>query len=156
MSELPAAYFYGSSPTRLSPKGQLAMPKRFRDVLPEADQSAGFVILPGQGGCLYMYTHRQFGVIRENARAIALRENDPEFLRSFLEEAHPVDLDTQARFVLPQPLRDYAGITGQDALLIGMDDRIEIWEPARREGLRTTGGDYRGKRESNARALFGI
>ncbi len=149
-------YFYGSSPTRLSPKGQVAFPKRFRDVVPEAEHSAGFVLVPGQGGCLYLYTHRQFGQIRENVRAVAQRENDPEFFRSFMEEACPVDLDTQGRFVLPQQLREYAGITAADALFIGMDDRIEIWEPGRRSAVRRSRDDYHNKRETNARSIFGI
>lgn len=149
-------YFYGSTPTRLSPKGQVAFPKRFRDVVPESEQAAGFVLLPGQGGCLYLYTHRQFGRIRENVRAVALRENDPEFFRTFMEEAFAVDLDTQGRFVLPQQLREYAGITGADAIFIGMDDRIEIWQPERREAARRSDAEYRNKRESNARTIFGI
>lgn len=147
-------YFYGSSSTRLSPKGQVALPKRFRDILPDEERAAGFVLIPGQGGCLYLYTHRQFGKIRENARAIALRDNDPEFFRMFMEEASPVDLDTQGRFVLPQVLRELAGL--EEALFIGMDDRIEIWSPARRKAARLDDGAYLSKRESDARSLFGI
>lgn len=151
-----STYFYGSSQTKLSPKGQVAFPKRFRDILSEEENAAGFVLIPGQGGCLYLYTHRQFGTIRENVRSIALRDNDPEFFRAFLEEAAPIDLDTQGRFVIPQNLRDYAGITEADALFIGMDDRIEIWQPARREAVRRVSEEYHQKRELNARSIFGI
>ena len=156
MSDPTAAYFYGSSPSRLSPKGQVAIPKRFRDILSAEEQQRGFVIIPGQGGCLYMYTHRQFGQIRENARALALRENDPEFFRSFMEEAYPVDLDTQGRFVLGGEMRKVAGIAGQDALFIGMDDRIEIWSPERREQGRADRADFEIRRGAHARDLFGI
>ena len=145
-------YFYGSSQSRLSAKGQVALPKRFRDILGDAD--GGLVILPGQGKCLYIYTYRQFAVIRERVRAAAVRDNDPEFFRSFMEEAAPVELDTQGRFVLNGELRARAGLEGLDVLFIGMDDRIEIWAPDERAAHRRD--DFARKREERGRDIFGI
>lgn len=146
-------YFYGSSQSRLSAKGQVALPKRFRDIL--GDEGEGLVILPGQGKCLYIYTHRQFGVIRDRVRAAAVRDNDPEFFRSFMEQAAPLELDTQGRFVISAELRARAGISGLDIVFIGMDDRIEIWAPELREAERRP-EEFEGKRAQQARDIFGI
>lgn len=156
MSAEQAAYFYGSYQNRLSPKGQVAIPKRFRDVLSAEEAQRGFVLIPGQSDCIYMYTHGQFGKIRENVRQVALRENDPEFFRLFLEESRPVDLDTQGRFVIPTELRTYAKIGGQDVLFIGVDDRIELWSPQVREAGRCAEAEYGRKRQQSAREIFGI
>ncbi len=156
MSENNNSFFYGRCQNKLSPKGQVAIPKRFRSVLSEEESQQGFVLIPGQDNCIYMYTHRQFGVIRENVRNIALSENDPEFFRSFMEEASPVDLDTQGRFVIPAALREYAQIKGNEILFIGMDDRIELWEATVRESQRPQEQDYRQMRKQKAKDIFGI
>lgn len=84
-------FFYGRSENRLNTKGQVALPKSFRSMVEEAVLREGFVLVPGEQACIYMYTHRQFGVVRAAVRAFALEQNDPEFFRAFLEEAEPVD-----------------------------------------------------------------
>jgi MraZ protein len=149
-------FFYGSSENRLNTKGQVALPKRFRDVLPEEELALGFVLVRGREDCLYMYTHRQFAEVKARAREVAVEENDPEFLRAFLESAHAVDVDAQGRFVLPAGLRTAAGIGGPGVLFLGMDDRIEVWEPSRREAARAPSADYEAARETQARRIFGI
>jgi len=149
-------FFYGSAANRLNTKGQVAIPKRFRDVLEEAELSRGFVIVRGEAECLYMYTHRQFGEVKERVRAIAAEAGSAEFLRRFLEGAQAADLDSQGRFVLPPALRKEAGLKGQDVLFVGMDDRIEIWEPARRELSRTGTEDYEERRVAQAKRIFGL
>ncbi len=149
-------FFYGSSENRLNTKGQVALPKRFRDVLPAEALTLGFVLVRGREDCLYMYTHRQFAEVKARAREIALEENDPEFFRSFLENAHAVDIDAQGRFVLPASLRAAAGIAGPGVLFLGMDDRIEVWEPSRREAARAEAAEYEAARETQARRIFGI
>jgi MraZ protein len=155
MSELSKApYFYGSFENRLNSKGQVAIPKRFRTVVPADQVEAGFVLVQGGEECVYMYTHNQFGEVKARVRAIAVEEDDPEFFRSFMESAHAVDLDSQGRFVLPVGLREKARIVGPDVLFIGMDDRIEIWEPSLRN--KVARDDSQEKRKIEARRIFGI
>ena len=50
------------------------------------------------------------------------------FLRSFYLGASPVDTDSADRILIQKPLMDYA-MLGDQAILIAMDDRIEIWSP---------------------------
>lgn len=156
MSEPEKPFFYGSAESRISPKGQVAMPKRFRAVIPESEQAQGFVLLQGEADCLYMYTHRQFGEIRQRVRAIAQRDGDPEFFRRFLEGVVAVDLDNQGRFVLPQTFRDTAGLAGADLIFIGVDDRIELWSPDKRNRAMQDEQTYAVRRQAAGREIFGI
>ncbi len=132
------------------------MPKRFRDVL-GADQAARrFVLLRGEADCLYLYTHHQFGVVRQRVKAIAVRDGAPEFFRQFMEAVVSIDLDSQGRFVLPQSLRQDAGLLGGDALFVGMDDRIELWAPDRRSRARKTQDGFEERRKASGREIFGL
>ncbi len=153
----PTPYYYGSAENKLNSKGQVAIPARFRAVLPEDEKSTNYVIIRGeQNNCLYMYTHRQFGVIKDNARQVALESGDSGFYRAFMAAAFPVDIDTQGRFVLPQTLMKEAGISGPGILFIGVDDRIEIWEPSVYSGSREQSGTFEEIRRSAARRIFGV
>lgn len=152
----PEPFFYGSAENRLSDKGQVAIPKRFRAVVPPEQLQEGFVVIQGEDECLYMYTHRQFGEIKGRVRALAKEESDPEFFRRFMENAYPVDLDAQGRFVLPGELRRDAGIAGPKVLFIGMDERIEIWSPEKRQASRVVGGEYEKRRKMQAKRIFGF
>ena len=151
------AYFYGHYTNSISSKGQVAIPKRFRDNLNEAETVGGFVLLPGQDRCLYLYTHLEFASIKTRVREMSVQNNAPEFFRSFMEEVLAIDTDNQGRFVIPQRMREYADLSGKEITFIGMDDRIEIWNPE----LRATERDkenkqYQQLRNSNATAIFGI
>ncbi|MDR1613809.1 MAG: hypothetical protein LBT97_13660 [Planctomycetota bacterium] len=149
-------YYYGSAENKLNSKGQVAIPARFRLAASPEEQGGNYVITRGEEECLYMYTHRQFARIKDNVRKMAEENDDSIFFRRFMAETHAVDLDTQGRFVLPQALMRAVGIKGPTLLFIGVDDRIEIWEPER---YRTQGGDrdnYETTRKNAARRIFGI
>ena len=157
MSAQEPAYFYGHYINSLSPKGQASIPKKFRNILSEEERDGGFVLLPGQDCCLYLYTHMQFSTIRTRVREIALKNNSPEFFRSFMEDVVALDPDNQGRFVIPQKMRDFADLRDKEVVFIGMDDRIEIWNPALRQERRAAEtAEYTTKREINARDIFGI
>nr|NNM91278.1 cell division/cell wall cluster transcriptional repressor MraZ [Bacilli bacterium] len=50
-----------------------------------------------------------------------------QFSRFFFSGAAELDLDKQGRVLVPQNLRDYAGIT-MECVIIGVGTRIEIWD----------------------------
>ena len=151
-----APYYYGSAENKLNSKGQVAIPARFRSVLPEEDKCKNYVIVRGEGTCLYMYTHRQFGKIKDNARKVAEEVGDSGFYRSFMAEAYSVDIDTQGRFVLPQVFMKTAEITGPGVLFVGMDDRIEIWDPAVYAAHGAAATQHEELRRNAAKKIFGI
>ena len=149
-------FYYGNAENKLNSKGQVAIPARFRSALPDSAQTRNYVIVRGEGQCLYMYTHQQFGKIKDNARRVAEESGDSGFYRNFMAEAHAVELDTQGRFVLPQHFLKAAGIRGTGVLFIGVDERIEIWEPSLYDSARGEPERYEELRRSAARKIFGI
>ena len=46
--------------------------------------------------------------------------------RHFLANAAPCELDKQGRILVPQPLREFAGLE-KDVVLTGNLNRIEVW-----------------------------
>ena len=149
-------YYYGSAENKLNSKGQVVMPARFRSVLSEEDANWNYVITRGEESCLYVYTHRQFEKIKDNVKGVALETGDSEFYRRFMAEACAVDIDTQGRFVLPPSLMKAVAITGPTILFIGMDDRLEIWEPSIYSKARIEDSRYEETRRNAARRIFGI
>ncbi len=150
-----SSFYYGCAENKLNAKGQVAMPARFRAALSSEEQNGNFVLIRGEAHCLYMYTHAQFAAVKENARRVAAETGDSAFFRAFLAEAHAVDIDTQGRFVLPQQLMRQAGISGPGVTFVGVDDRVEIWDPARYEEVARKGERYEEQRRSAAKRIFG-
>ncbi|MDR0361826.1 MAG: hypothetical protein LBJ46_03950 [Planctomycetota bacterium] len=149
-------YYYGSAENKLNSKGQVAIPARFRLAASPEDQGRNYVIVRGEGQCLYMYTHRQFAKVKDNARIVAEENKDSDFYRRFMAEAVAVDIDTQGRFVLPQALMRSVELKGPTLLFIGMDDRIEIWEPNRCASAAGDQQKYEDARKTAAKRIFGI
>ncbi len=149
-------FYYGSAENRLNAKSQVAIPARFRSALSDNELNGNFVLIRGEPQCLYMYTHLQFAKIKDNARKVAAESGDADFYRSFMAEAHAVELDTQGRFVLPQALMKAVGMKGPGVLFIGVDDRIEIWEPHVYEAARGEKARFEELRRSAARSIFGM
>ena len=157
MNSKSQAYFYGHYKNSISPKGQASIPKKFRDNLNEEESVGGFVLLPGQENCLYLYTHLQFASIKAKVRKHAIKNDSPEFFRSFMEEVVAVDIDNQGRFVISQKMRNYARLSGKEISFIGMDDRIEIWNPELRDDIRKQEESiYQQMRKTSAKDIFGI
>jgi MraZ protein len=59
------------------------------------------------------------------------------FVRLFQSGAQPLSLDSANRLLLPKALCEYAGLNG-DVILIGMKDRIEVWDSATYQQWLTT------------------
>ena len=50
--------------------------------------------------------------------------------RFFFSGATDVETDKQGRILIPQPLRDHAGLT-KDVTFVGVSSRVEIWDTSR-------------------------
>ena len=59
------------------------------------------------------------------------------FQRFLIGGAHECESDSNGRFIIPQVLRDFAGIV-KEVVSVGMNDRIEIWP---KEEWLDRGGD---------------
>lgn len=107
---------------KLSSKGRVALPSKFRKSL-------------GQRVILARWYERSLAVFSPKDWEITIREATQNFSitkpardteRFLLGGAYDVELDSQGRFVIPKPLRDF--INAYDTVVfVGLGKRVEIW-----------------------------
>ncbi|MFI1579322.1 division/cell wall cluster transcriptional repressor MraZ [Embleya scabrispora] len=117
--------FLGTYEPRLDDKGRLILPARFRDELAE-----GLVITKGQERCLYVWPIAEFTRIAEQlGRAPVTSKAARDYMRVLYAGASDAVPDKQGRVLVPQPLRDYAGLDrdSRDCVVIGTNTRVELW-----------------------------
>ena len=115
----------GTHTPKLDDKGRIILPAKFRDEL-----SAGVVVTRGQERCLYVFSKSEFESVHEKIRqAPVTSEEARKYLRLFLSGAADDTPDKQGRVLVPQLLRDYAGLT-KELVIIGVGSRAEIWDAA--------------------------
>ena len=117
--------FSGMSNHSVDTKGRIVLPAKFREELGDS-----FYIARGFGNaCIQAMSREQFDAI--SARILELPADKAMALQyTFTATAVEVSPNASGRVMLPQTLRDFAGIEG-DALVIGMNNRIEIWSAQR-------------------------
>lgn len=129
--------FLGEYTHTLDEKGRVVMPSRFR-----AELATGCVLTKGQERCLYVFPQDRW---EEEANAVLrLPRTDRRarnYSRSFFASASDQSLDRAGRCQIPEPLRAYAGLT-KDVTVVGVADRIEIWDSATWRDVATVADDY--------------
>ena len=113
--------FVGTHEHGLDDKGRMVLPAKIRAQLGES----GMVGMAD--GCLGLWTTEGFDAIADRlAAAVAEGAAKPAVLRKFMAFAAEVTPDQQGRVVIPQVLRDHAGL-GSEVVVNGRLDRAEIW-----------------------------
>ncbi|MBI1377546.1 MAG: division/cell wall cluster transcriptional repressor MraZ [Frankiales bacterium] len=117
--------FLGTHTPRLDEKNRVILPAKFRDALAD-----GLVITKGQDRCLVVWTAEGFAEYAATLRAGSqTNERTRAYTRVLFASASDETPDRQGRITIPQPLREYAGLT-RDCVVVGADTRIEIWDAA--------------------------
>jgi MraZ protein len=114
--------FIGEYQHALDPKNRIIVPAKLRDGL-----GAKFVITKGLDGCLYAYPLEEWKILENKLKTLPLTNKDARaFVRFFFSGACEIELDKQGRGLIPQNLKEYAGIE-KDIVSIGVLSRVEIW-----------------------------
>ena len=114
--------FMGEYNHTIDAKGRLIIPSKFRELLGEE-----FVLTKGLDGCLSIYPMDEWKAFEEKLRALPLtNKNARTFTRFFVAGATNCELDKQGRILVPQTVRDFAGLE-KDVVLTGNLNRIEVW-----------------------------
>ncbi len=105
-------------------KGRVIVPARFREDLGET-----FYVAKGLDKCLFVFPPAEWA--RLQARICAMPISKARKLqRFFFSGAAELVPDRQGRVLIPQPLREYAGLV-KDVTFIGAGGRAELWSTAR-------------------------
>jgi MraZ protein len=116
--------FIGEFAHTFDDKGRLTIPAKFRDEL-----AGGVVVTRGIDRCLLAFPRAVWDALAERIAKLPLTErNARNFKRHMFSGAADFVPDRQGRVLIPQGLREYAQLDGE-AVVIGLYDRLEIWDP---------------------------
>lgn len=107
-------------------KKRISVPAKFRDSL-----DLGAVLTKGFEGCLYLYPQTEWQKFLDMINKLPYF--DPatrEMKRTIVGSAMDVKLDSAGRILVPDYLKDYAGLEKQ-LIIVGLNDHIEIWDESK-------------------------
>lgn len=120
--------FYGEYQHTVDPKGRVIIPSKFREGLGEK-----FIITKGLDSCLFVYSYTEWSNLENKLKSLPFTDKDVRaFVRFFFAGANECEVDKQGRILIPQNLREYAGLN-KDIYIIGVSARVEIWDKQRYE-----------------------
>ena len=124
--------FIGEYTYSLDSKGRVNIPSKFRQTLSTDNQNT-FVITRGLDSCIWVYPLVQWKEIEENLRKLSsLSSIHRAFVRNTARYATPSTYDKQGRINLTPSLINFASLK-KDVLIIGMVNKMEIWDPLQLE-----------------------
>src|ERR1700730_10358781 len=118
--------FLGEYEVTLDAKGRFLLPASLKKQTGE--EAGSFVINRGFEKCLGVYPMKSWEPIF--AKISDLNDFDPkvrEFRRYFLNGATMMELDSAGRLLVPQNLKEHAGLE-KDIVLVSAVNKIEIWD----------------------------
>jgi MraZ protein len=113
-------------------KLRVAIPKPLREALGSLAKGVLYVA-PGTDGSLAIYTEEALAALANRLADASPNAQDVRaFNRLFYARAQGVELDSQGRVRIPPELAALAGL-GKEAVLVGVQDHLELWEKSRWE-----------------------
>ena len=107
----------------LDPKKRLSLPSKWRGEL-----GASLVVTRGLDNCLFVYPLPEWQKITDKIGELPLGTADTRsFNRFFLSGAVEVEVDSVGRILVPDFLKEFAGLDSK-VVLAGIHNRIEIWD----------------------------
>ena len=122
--------FRGVTALTIDSKGRLAMPARYREVL-QLRAGGKLVVTADSASCLLIYPAPDWEPIQ--TRLMSLSSFNPrtrDLQRLLVGNASDVEIDGAGRILLPAPLRKFAGLD-KDVALVGQGARFELWDEAK-------------------------
>ena len=114
--------FIGEYHITIDDKGRLAVPVKFREALAQG------VVTRGLDASLFLLPLEEWGKLADKLAGLPLGQaNSRAFARFMLAGAMDVELDGQGRFVIPEYLRQFAGLK-KSAVIVGVQNRLEVWD----------------------------
>jgi MraZ protein len=122
--------FFGRYEHTLDGKGRVILPAKFR-----APFVVGGYLTQHLDGCLALWTPTEFEIQGQQMQERAAQgRRERNLARMWASASQEVDIDRQGRMAIPSLLRQYAGLQG-DVLVLGANDRVELWDPSRWEEI---------------------
>lgn len=115
--------FIGEYKHSVDTKKRMALPKKFRK-----DLGKTVVITRGLDQCLFVYPMKAWKELAEKLGTMPIGEaSTRSFVRLMLAGATDTTMDAQGRVLVPEYLKEYAGIS-KDVTVAGLYNRLEVWD----------------------------
>jgi MraZ protein len=115
--------FIGQYNHSIDEKGRMNMPVKFR-----REVSEGVVVTRGLDHCLFVYPKSEWQHMAEKLAKLPITQKSSRaFARLMLAGAFDAELDSQGRIMIPEHLREYAGVK-KHVIVAGLYNRVEIWD----------------------------
>ncbi len=101
-------------------KGRIMVPVKFRN-----DFSGKIYVTRGLDGCLFVFGEKEWQELYERIKSLKMSDATP-VIRFLWNGAAETECDKQGRILIPQNLREFAGLT-KEAVFAGSATRAEIW-----------------------------
>jgi len=143
--------FTGSFVHAVDGKNRVSVPRKIVETLRELGSPDEVVITVGLDRCLFLYTPAGFSAAGQAIESSPLgEEGTREVQRNFYSSAETCAIDRSGRLLLPQSLKERAGIADK-VVFAGVGRRVELWGPAAwAERQARTQSDY----EKHAKDVF--
>ena len=120
--------FRGCNTVTVDSKGRLAIPSRYRERLLGLSSGALILTLNPLDLSLWLYPLPEWEVIEQKLAALSDFDKQgrraKQMMRGYASDSQ---MDGQGRILLPQELREYAGI-GKRTVILGQGNKFEIWD----------------------------
>ena len=117
---------WGSYQAKIDEKSRLRLPAKFRRDLPNTDDNT-YYVTSDDGHCAQIYPISVWERIAQKLQESPRMEPAKQKLQRITSYYGLVtQMDPQGRILIPQLLRDDAGISG-DVVVIGKTDHLEVW-----------------------------
>jgi len=114
----------------LDAKGRIVLPARYRERLSEICNSQLVVTIDTDQPCLLIYPLNEWELIEEKIEALpSFNPTTRRIQRLLIGHATDVEVDSNGRTLLSNPLREYARL-GRKVVLIGQGKKFELWDEA--------------------------
>ena len=120
--------FRGFSALNLDVKGRLAVPRRYRTQLEDLCNNLLVVTLNPLDRCLWLYPLPEWEVIEAKLQGLSdfdrQSRRTKQIMRGYATDCEP---DKHGRILVPQKLREFAGLT-KPVVFLGQGNKFEIWD----------------------------
>lgn len=114
--------FLGEYRHQIDAKNRLRVPAKLKSELGDK-----FVITKGSNGCLFVFNSRMMENLYSKLQNIPISDVQAQrSIRMLFSAASEAENDDQGRFLLPQNLKAFAGIS-KNVVIIGAGTHLEIW-----------------------------
>ncbi len=122
---------FGEFDHQVDAKNRIRIPSKLKSEL-----GTKYVFMKGAAKCISIYPEDKINELVSQFSGLSpFDEEAQKSYMEFMSSFHPADEDGQGRIVIPEKLREYAGID-KEVVSIGMVNHIDIYSKEERERIK--------------------